>query len=129
MKINIRKALEDPEARRQMEKECLSDMIHIYCHGKHHTPKGELCPDCQEFEAYALMRTDKCPFMKTKTFCSACKVHCYSKKWKPYVKEVMRYAGPRIIFYHPVLGILHGYVTVRSNMKNKKEARKKVSES
>ena len=121
MKISIRKALKDPEVRRQMEKESLSSMIHIYCHGNHHTKKGELCPKCQEFEKYALMRTDKCPFMKTKTFCSACKVHCYSKEWRPYVKEVMRYAGPRMLFHHPVLAILHSFVMLRQKIQNKKK--------
>ena len=120
MKISIRKALKDPEARREMEKESLSTMIQIYCHGNHHTKKGELCPQCKEFEAYAHQRTDKCPFMETKTFCSACKVHCYSKKWRPYVKEVMRYAGPRILFYHPILALLHGYVTLRQKFKKEK---------
>lgn len=113
MKISIRKALSDPEARREMEKESLSMMIRIYCHGNHHTKGKELCPACREFEQYALNRTDKCPFMKTKTFCSACKVHCYSKDNRAYVKEVMRYAGPRLLFRHPVLTILHGFVTLR----------------
>lgn len=29
--------------------------------------------------AYARLRSDKCPFMETKTFCSNCKVHCYKE--------------------------------------------------
>lgn len=120
MKISIRKALRDPELRREMEKESLSFMIEIYCNGNHHTKKGELCPECREFEKYALERTDKCPFMETKTFCSACEVHCYRGKWGDYVKKVMRYAGPRMMLHHPVLGTLHGVVT----LKNKRNARK-----
>ena len=120
MKINIKKALEDPEARRVMEKESLDMMIKMYCHGRHHTKKGELCPECQEFETYAFSRTDHCPFMETKTFCSACKVHCYSPKWKPYVREVMRYSGPRLLFHHPVLTLLHGFVTLRQKFKKEK---------
>ena len=120
MKISIKKAMKDPEVRRQMEKEILSMMIGIYCHGNHHTKKGELCPKCKEFEIYALDRTEHCPFMNTKTFCSACKVHCYSKEWRPYVKEVMRYAGPRLLFHHPVLTIMHGLVTLSGKMKKNK---------
>lgn len=120
MKISIRKALQDPEARREMEKESMSQMIRIYCHGKHRTRGEQLCPDCKKFEEYAWMRTDKCPFMKTKTFCSACKVHCYSKEMRPYVKEVMRYAGPRMLLHHPVLAVMHGVVT----LKQKKNAKK-----
>lgn len=121
MRISIRKALKDPEVRRQMEKDSLEVMIGIYCHGNHGTKKGELCPKCSEFRDYALMRTDKCPFMATKTFCSACKVHCYNKEWRPYVKEVMRYAGPRMLFHHPVLAVLHSFVMLRQKMQNKKK--------
>ena len=58
MKIHIWQALHDTEARREMEKESLEQMI------------GQLCPDCLKFRDYAWKRTDKCPFMKTKTFCS-----------------------------------------------------------
>ena len=118
MKINIKKALNDTEARREMEKEGLSQMIRIYCHGNHHTKGDQLCPDCQKFEKYAWARTDHCPFMKTKTFCSACKVHCYSKEMRPYVKEIMRYAGPRMLLYHPILAILHGYITLRQKFRH-----------
>lgn len=121
MRIKIRQALQDTEVRREMEKESLTEMIRSYCHGNHHTKGKELCEKCQEFHDYAMMRTDKCPFMATKTFCSACKVHCYSKEWRPYVKEVMRYAGPRLLFRHPVLTILHGWVTLRQKRLQKKQ--------
>mgnify|MGYP002799756116 FL=1 len=70
MKIHIWQALHDTEARREMEKESLEQMIRIYCHGKHRARKRQLCPDCLKFRDYAWKRTDKCPFMKTKTFCS-----------------------------------------------------------
>lgn len=116
MRFSIRKALRDPEARREMEKESMSQMIRIYCHGKHHTHGGGLCPECRAFEKYAWKRTDQCPFMKTKTFCSACKVHCYSGAMRSYVREVMRYAGPRMLTRHPVLAVMHGYVTLRQRL-------------
>lgn len=125
MKINIKKALNDTEARRDMEKDGLDWMIKIYCHGKHHTKGDELCPQCRRFEEYAWARTDKCPFMETKTFCSACKVHCYSKEMRPYVKKVMKYAGPRMLFHHPILAALHGYVTIAQKRKAKKHITKK----
>ena len=56
--------------KKEKEKESLEQMIRIYCHGKHRARKGQLCPDCLKFRDYAWKRTDKCPFMKTKTFCS-----------------------------------------------------------
>ena len=64
------------ESKREREKRTVSLMIRIYCKKKHGTRKG-LCPECEALDAYARMRSDKCPFMETKTFCSNCKVHCY----------------------------------------------------
>lgn len=60
----------------------VTQMIQVYCRGKHHT-KGKMCSECQVLSDYANMRSDKCPFMETKTFCSNCKVHCY----KPEMRE------------------------------------------
>ena len=58
--------------KREREKRMVSEMIALYCRKKHHT-KGGLCPECAELESYARMRSDKCPFMETKTFCSNCR--------------------------------------------------------
>ena len=71
------------DKKRADEKLLVSEMIALYCRKQHKTPKGQLCPACQELQDYALARIDKCPFMETKTFCSACKVHCY----KPAMRE------------------------------------------
>ena len=48
--------------KREREKRMVSEMIALYCRKKHHT-KGGLCPECADLEAYARMRSDKCPFM------------------------------------------------------------------
>lgn len=52
-------------------------------------------------------RSDKCPFMETKTFCSNCRVHCYKPEMREKIREVMRFSGPRMIFYHLVMAIRH----------------------
>lgn len=88
------------------EKEIVSFMIQLYCKKKHYTKKG-LCASCQELTEYAHMRSDKCPFMETKTFCSNCKVHCYKPQMRENIREVMRFSGPRMMFYHPILAISH----------------------
>ncbi len=85
----------------------VSQMIALYCHKNHHTKKKQLCPDCQALTQYACMRSDKCPFMETKTFCSNCKVHCYKPEMREKIREVMRFSGPRMIFHHPVAAIRH----------------------
>lgn len=95
------------EDKRQKEKMVLRKMIGIYCNGKHKTKKGELCEDCKKINDYAQTRTDKCPFMENKTFCSNCKVHCYNPEMRMKIKEIMRYSGPRMIFYNPILAISH----------------------
>jgi hypothetical protein len=94
------------QSKREREKRTVSLMISLYCkkkHGKH----GGLCPECAALNEYAQMRSDKCPFMETKTFCSNCKVHCYKPEMREKIREIMRFSGPRMIFYHPVMAIRH----------------------
>lgn len=92
--------------KREREKKMVSLMIRLYCNKKHHT-KGALCEECQELDEYARMRSDKCPFMETKTFCSNCKVHCYQPDMREKIREVMRFSGPRMLLHHPVAAIRH----------------------
>lgn len=94
------------ESKREREKRVVSLMISIYCR-KNHGAKRELCPECQELKEYAILRSDKCPFMESKTFCSNCKVHCYKPEMREKIRVVMRYAGPRMIFHHPVMAVRH----------------------
>ena len=100
--------------KREREKEMVSDMILLYCQKQHKTlrkasglKKTDLCPECAELKSYARMRSDKCPFMETKTFCSNCKVHCYKPDMRERIRIVMRFSGPRMLFVHPVAAIRH----------------------
>ena len=95
----------DVQSKRAREKETVSLMIAIYCRKKH--GGKTLCPDCAALDSYARQRSDKCPFMETKTFCSNCKVHCYKPDMREKIREVMRFSGPRMIFHHPVMAIRH----------------------
>lgn len=92
--------------KRQREKQTVSLMIHLYCK-KNHGTKKELCESCKALEEYAMKRSDKCPFMETKTFCSNCKVHCYKADMRERIREVMRFSGPRMITRHPVMAVRH----------------------
>jgi hypothetical protein len=94
------------DEKREREKQVVSKMIDMYCHKKHKT-KGEICADCKALKDYAQLRSSKCPFMETKTFCSNCKVHCYKPQMREKIREVMRFSGPRMIFYHPVMAVSH----------------------
>lgn len=96
----------DLQSKREREKYVVSEMITLYCK-KRHGCKNGLCAECQELLEYAKLRSDKCPFMETKTFCSNCKVHCYKKDMRDRIGKVMRFSGPRMIFTHPVLAVSH----------------------
>ncbi len=95
----------DIEKKRQREKDTVSFMISLYCRKKHGCK--ELCPDCAALDAYARDRSDHCPFMETKSFCSNCKVHCYRPQMRQKIQEVMRFSGPRMMLYHPFMAIRH----------------------
>ena len=110
----------DVTTKREREKETVSLMIAIYCRKKHGCKK--LCPECAALDAYARQRSDKCPFMEAKTFCSNCKVHCYKKDMREKIREVMRFSGPRMIFYHPIMAIRH--VLESKKEKNRMEAKR-----
>ena len=96
----------DVQSKRQREKEMVGAMIALYCRKKHGTRKG-LCPECEALLEYACRRSDCCPFMETKTFCSNCKVHCYRPEMRQKIREVMRFAGHRMLFVHPVAAGRH----------------------
>lgn len=96
------------ETKREREKQTVALMIRLYCRKKHGTKK-ELCSECQTLHNYAMLRSDKCPFMEIKTFCSNCKVHCYKSDMREKIREVMRFSGPRMIFHHPIMAIRHVY--------------------
>ena len=108
------------ESKREKEKRIVGKMIKLYCK-KQHKVKSGLCPECQALKKYAELRSDNCPFMENKTFCSNCKVHCYKKEMREKIRQVMRFSGPRMIFHHPVMAINH-------LMQSKKERRKMEAE-
>lgn len=105
--------------KRQREKKVVSLMLSLYCRRNH--GGKELCPDCAALRDYAMLRSDKCPFMETKTFCSNCKVHCYKADMREKIREVMRFSGPRMILYHPILAVRHVMESKRERRRLEKE--------
>lgn len=97
------------------EKEIIKLMISMYCNkhckNKRRVPymddKTVLCTECMELLDYSNERISKCPFIKTKTFCSNCKIHCYQQNKREEIKKVMRYSGPKLILHHPIMLISH----------------------
>lgn len=89
------------------EFQTVSKMIALYCHAHHNNPHNELCSDCQNLADYAHDRIERCPFGWHKPTCAKCPVHCYKPDRREDIRQVMRYAGPRMLFHHPWLAVLH----------------------
>lgn len=115
--------MKDLEKKRRKEQYVVEQMIGLYCKKNHREEykkaqkEGRLCPECQELAEYAKMRSEKCPFMENKTFCNNCKVHCYKPEMREKIRTVMRFSGPRMIFYHPILAIWHVICSMREKKK------------
>lgn len=89
----------------EREQDTVEQMIRIYCRRKE--GNRELCAGCRSLLEYAKSRLSMCPFGENKTSCRQCSVHCYCQVMKEKIKAVMRYSGPRMIFYHPISAIRH----------------------
>ena len=100
-----------PRLRR--EARTIEAMIRISCRNQHGGRGRQLCSECDELRAYALQRLEKCPFQEKKTTCVKCPVHCYRPGMRARVRAVMRYAGPRMLWRHPGLAIMHLLVDSR----------------
>lgn len=99
--------------KREKEQRVVEEMIALYCRKVHKTSPGELCADCRELADYAKLRSEKCPFMEHKTFCANCRVHCYKPQMRERIRQVMRFSGPRMLLYHPLLAVWHVICSMR----------------
>ncbi len=102
---------EQIEEKRKKEESLVTEMIRFYCRKNHkevyNRKNKEMCPECKELAEYAVSRSEHCPYMQEKTFCSNCKTHCYKPEMRDTIKKVMRFSGPRIMLYHPILALWH----------------------
>ena len=78
------------------------------------TDTRPLCPECAALLDYALRRLDSCRFGNDKPSCRKCPVHCYRADMRERIRTVMRWAGPRMIFSHPMAATRHLLRELRS---------------
>lgn len=88
------------------ERKTVKVMIGIYCRDNHEPADG-LCDECDSLMSYTETRLAACPFGEGKPPCTDCPVHCYEPVRRELIRAVMRYAGPRMTFRHPVLAMHH----------------------
>ena len=116
MKISNDKKIAPPSGNRtaggaviSTQKRVVGHMVRYYCRA-HHMDREKsdgLCDECRKLLRYAYTRLDKCPYGDSKPNCSSCRIHCYKRDMKEAIKAVMRYSGPRMIFYAPLDAVVY----------------------
>ncbi len=89
----------------EREKQTLQQMIELYC--RHKEKNTELCDNCKALMVYAYRHLDLCRYGDHKGSCKECSTHCYAPLYRAKIREVMRYAGPRMLLCHPINAIRH----------------------
>jgi hypothetical protein len=92
----------------------LARFIVIYCHGNHEGAERcpvvlpgfdvqeiagqpvELCRECRKLLQHALIKRSHCP-MSPKPMCKHCPKHCYAPHYRDQIRDVMKYAGPKLV--------------------------------
>jgi hypothetical protein len=88
------------------EKKTITAMVRIFC-TEHHADDDPVCATCAALERYSHARLDACPYGEDKPTCRACPIHCYKPAERDAMREVMRFAGPRMMWRHPWLSVVH----------------------
>ena len=84
----------------------IAAMMKIYCRDQHGATAA-LCLECHGLLNYANVRLDRCRFGEEKPTCGKCPVHCYQRDRREQIKIMMRYAGPRMLWEHPLMSLRH----------------------
>jgi len=93
-------------ARRAREGRTMAALVRIFCRDHHH-PAAGLCAECRQLLDYAQVRLEHCRFGAEKPTCARCPVHCYQRARREQVRVMMRHAGPRMAWEHPVMSLRH----------------------
>jgi hypothetical protein len=95
--------------RRRREQATIEAMVRMYCDGHGHDRPADAahCAACGTLLAYATRRLERCLFGDAKPACAQCLVHCYRADMRERIREVMRWAGPRMLLRHPILAVRH----------------------
>ncbi|MEI6860044.1 MAG: nitrous oxide-stimulated promoter family protein [Shewanella sp.] len=89
------------------EYQTIAAMVKIYCKAHHNAELVSNCQECQEFLTYAYTKLDRCPYGQGKPTCNKCPVHCYKPHMKEKAREIMIFAGPKMLLPHPIMALRH----------------------
>ena len=99
--------------RLKREHQTLVCMTRMYCGDHHGQHAGGMCGDCTDLMTYSETRLAKCPYGQAKPTCAKCPIHCYKTQQRENVRQVMRYAGPRMPLRHPWQALNHVFDKLR----------------
>lgn len=89
----------------ERDQETIRLMIDLYC--RHRLRLNEVLEAYWQLGDYACERLQRCKFGEQKPACKGCPMHCYRPEMRQQIREVMRWAGPRMVFYAPVTTCRH----------------------
>jgi len=84
------------------EYEIIKAMMGIYCR-KVHGRQPSICDNCRELLDYSEKKLRLCRFFEKKPRCRDCPAPCFAQPQKNHIREIMKFAGPRLPFHHPWL--------------------------
>ena len=88
------------------EQETILKMVSIYCN-RFHRPDDGVCSECRELMEYASQCISACTYGAHKPVCGRCPTNCFRDDRYARVVAIMRYAGPRMLYKHPLLALSH----------------------
>jgi len=94
------------QKRQERERRTVAAMIRLFCRARHGGGR-ELCAECDDLLRYTDARLAHCPFHAEKPTCAHCPVYCYAPQQREQICTVMRFAGPRMLWRHPLLALGH----------------------
>ena len=89
----------------EWEKRTVRKMITLYC--RHHLKQDPMPEEYAQLVDYACERLDHCKYGDNKNLCKNCAIHCYAPEKRQQIREVMRWVGPRMMFYDPKEALIH----------------------
>ena len=101
MKQSVLSAIDDRTAK---DRKVLEAIGCIFCTAHHPGKKDScgLCPSCRETIEATLARAVACPYGHEGN-CQDCTTHCQRGQAQERIRQIMRYAAPRMALRHPLM--------------------------
>lgn len=87
------------------EKKTVRKMIDLYC--RHSLGTSTTPEEYKALADYACRRLDHCRYGEKKKACKHCPIHCYGTVQREQIRAIMRWVGPRMLFYSPLAALRH----------------------